>query len=55
MKALDLIEEHLIIRNTVGYEFLNKVPVVDIPAVMDFLKIINNYNRLKRIDNGKTN
>ena len=48
MKALELIEEHLIIRETVGYALLDKVEIQDIPAVMDFLKIVYNYKRMKR-------
>jgi hypothetical protein len=50
MNPLDLIDEHIIIRETVGYEFLNDVELVDIPEVMKFLKIVYNYKKLKAID-----
>ena len=50
MNALDLIDEHIIIRETVGYEFLTDVELVDIPEVMKFLKIVYNYKKLKAID-----
>lgn len=50
MKPLDLIDEHQIIRETVGYEFLNDVELCDIPEVMKFLKIIWNYKKIKLIE-----
>jgi len=49
MNPLDLIDEHIIIRETVGYEFLNDVELVDIPELMKFLKIVYNYKKLTRI------
>lgn len=51
MDALDLIDEHIIIRETVGYEFLNKVEIEDIPELMKFLKIVYNYKRMNNIEN----
>lgn len=51
MRPLDLIDEHQIIRETVGYEFLNSVELCDIPEVMNFLKIIYNYKKIKHIEN----
>jgi hypothetical protein len=49
MKPLDLIDEHLIIRETVGYEFLNNVELVDIPEIMGFLKIVYNYKKINNL------
>ena len=49
MDHIDIIDEHLIIRETVGYEVLNQVPIEDMPKVMEFLKIVYNYNRMKRV------
>ena len=46
MKALDIIDEHIIIRETVGYDFLKDVEVSDLPQVIDFLKIVYKYNRM---------
>ena len=46
----NLIDDHLIIRETVGYEFLNKVPLEDIPEVMKFLRLIFNYTKMKNIN-----
>ena len=45
----DLIDEHLIIRETVGYEFLNKVAIEDIPEVLKFLKVVFNYTKMNNI------
>ena len=47
--TIDLINEHLIIRETVGYEFLNKVPIEDIPEVLRFLKVVFNYTKMDRL------
>ena len=49
MKPLDLIDEHLIIRETVGYEFLNNVELVDIPEIIGFLKIVYNYKKINNL------
>jgi hypothetical protein len=53
MNPLDLIDEHIIIRETVGYEFLNDVELVDIPELMKFLKIVYNYKKLKTIESNE--
>ena len=53
MNPIDLIDEHIIIRETVGYEFLNDVELVDIPEVMKFLKIVYNYKKLKTIESNE--
>lgn len=50
MTPLDLIDEHIIIRETVGYEFLNGIELCDIPEVMKFLKIVYNYKKIKSIE-----
>lgn len=54
MNTLDIIDEHLAIRETVGYEVLNEVPIEDMPKVLEFLKIVYNYNRMKRHVEAKT-
>mgnify|MGYP003347369693 FL=1 len=50
MDALDIIDHHLFIRQTVGYEVLSQVPIEDMPKVMEFLKIVYNYNRMKLVE-----
>jgi hypothetical protein len=49
MNPLDLIDEHEVIRETVGYEFLNNVELVNIPEVMGFLKIVYNYKKINNL------
>jgi len=46
--TLDIIDEHILIRETVGYEILNQVEVVDVPEVLAFLKIVFNYTRMTK-------
>ena len=48
--TLDLIDEHMVIRETVGYDFLNKVDVVDIPEVIKFLKVVFNYTKMDNLN-----
>ena len=48
MTSLDIIDEHILIRETVGYEILNQVDVMDVPEVLAFLKIVYNYNRMNK-------
>lgn len=50
MSPLDQIDEHQIIRETVGYEFLKDIELHDIPEVMKFLKIIYNYKKIVHLD-----
>jgi len=45
--TLDLINNHIVIRETVGYNFLNNIAIEDIPEVMEFLKIVFNYSKMK--------
>lgn len=53
MKDLEIIDEHYIIRETIGYSLLNKIELEDIPEVVRFLKIVYNYKRMKKLlDNG---
>jgi hypothetical protein len=49
MNPLDLIDEHEVIRETVGYEFLNNVELVDIPEIIGFLKIVYNYKKINNL------
>lgn len=46
MGALDIVDEHIIIRETVGYDFLKDIEVSDLPPIIDFLKVVHNYNRI---------
>ena len=53
MNPLDIVDEHIIIRETVGYDLISKIKLCDLPDVMHFLKIVNNYQRMIRIENAK--
>ena len=53
MRDLQTIEEHILIRDTVGYDVISKVDVFDIPQVLHFLKICNNYIKLQGIQHEK--
>ena len=50
MNPLDQIDEHQIIRETVGYYFLKDIQLEDIPEVMKFLKIIWNYKKINSLN-----
>lgn len=47
MNSLDIIDHHFVIRETVGYEFINKIEIHDLPEVIQFLTVVYNYNRMK--------
>lgn len=49
MSVLQTIDEHLYIRETVGYDIIKEVPLEDLPTVISFLKIVYNYNRMKEV------
>jgi hypothetical protein len=50
VKETDIIEEHIIIRGTIGYKELSKVPVMDVPKIISFLRIVHNYLVMKEIE-----
>ena len=49
MNPIATIEQHEVIRKTIGYNLLSKIDLLDLPVVIDFLTVVNNYNNLKRI------
>jgi hypothetical protein len=56
MNALEIIDEHMIIRNTIGYDGIKDIEVYDLPDVLVFFKIVYNYMRMKSIlDESKKN
>lgn len=52
MNPIATIEQHETIRKTIGYNLLSQIDLVDLPVVIEFLTVVNNYNNLKRIENG---
>ena len=49
MNAIETINQHMIIRETIGYDAIKEVEVYDLPQVMDFLKIVYNYQRMQNL------
>ena len=49
MSCLQTIQDHVIIRDTVGYEAISKIDVMDMPKVMEFLKVVNNYIKMSKL------
>lgn len=56
-EAVRQIDEHRVIRDTIGYDQLKNVSLEDMPNVLKFLKIVDNYNRIHRLtkDHNKLN
>ena len=54
MNALDIVDEHIIIRETVGYDGIKDVEVYDMPEVIKFLKIVYNYQKMINLENEKS-
>ena len=52
IKDTDVIDHHMVIRHTIGYKGMESIPIEDTPRVMEFLKVVYNYNRMKRRDRG---
>lgn len=55
MNPFEIIDEHDIIRETIGYDGIKDIELWDLPAVLQFLKIVYNYQKLKRIENATNN
>lgn len=49
MNAIETINQHMIIRETIGYDGIKEIEVYDLPQVMDFLKIVHNYQRMQNL------
>ena len=46
MDSLDIIDEHIIIRETIGYDGIKDVELWDLPGVLQFLKVVYNYQKM---------
>ena len=53
MDDLKIINQHQLIRDTIGYDAISGIDVVDLPDVLRFLKIVDNYSKICRIINTK--
>jgi len=50
MNELQTINEHITIRNTIGYDLISKIDVCDVPEVLKFLVIVDNYLNMSKIN-----
>jgi hypothetical protein len=52
---LELMDEHMIIRDTIGYESIKDIEVYDLPQVIEFLTVVWNYTKMSNImkENGE--
>lgn len=55
MDALQTIDEHTVIRETVGYDAIKGIEVYDLPQVIDFLQIVWNYQKMSNMLIAKIN
>lgn len=53
MEELKIIEQHELIRKTIGYSLISKLDTVDIPPVLSFLRIVDNYLKMKNNYDGR--
>ena len=49
MTDIDIIDQHIIIRETIGYDGIKDIPLEDLPEIMRFLKIVYNYQKMNQI------
>jgi hypothetical protein len=54
MKWWDIIDEHTVIRETVGYDVLKDIDLADMPEVIKFLKICHNCIKMQNIGEQKS-
>ena len=50
MDSLDIIDEHIIIRETIGYDGIKDVELWDLPGVLQFLKVVYNYQKMLNLE-----
>lgn len=51
MSELDIIEQHQLIVETVGYKLIKDISLSNLPQVLKFLKVVQNYKKIKNIEN----
>lgn len=49
MNKLQTIQEHITIRETSGYSLIEKIDELDIPEVIEFLKVVHNYLKMEKL------
>ena len=43
---LELMDEHIVIRDTIGYKGIENIEVYDLPQVIEFLTVVWNYTKI---------
>jgi len=49
MDELQTINEHMVIRDTIGYDAIKDIGLHDLPQVIRFLQIVWNYQKICKI------
>jgi hypothetical protein len=47
--SLEIIDQHMIVRDTIGYDGIKNIEVYDLPQVIEFLTIVWNYTKMSNI------
>ena len=50
MDELQIINEHMVIRETIGYDAIKDIELHDLPKVIEFLQIVWNYQKMCKIN-----
>jgi hypothetical protein len=46
---LEIMDQHIIIRDTIGYESIKDIEIYDLPQIIEFLTIIWNYTIMSNL------
>lgn len=55
MEFWTIINNHLAIKETIGFAIFDEIPIRDHPAVIDFANIISNYLKISRLNDREDN
>lgn len=48
---LEILEQHQLIIQTIGYKGIKDISLSDLPQILKFLKVVQNYKKIKNIEN----
>ena len=52
MNDLQIIDNSIAIKSTIGFTIFDELSVVDHPAIISFCKIVDNYCNMVKLDKG---
>ena len=55
MRDVIILNDHIVIKETIGFAIFDEIPIEDHLAVIDFAKIIFNYLKMCRLNDRKNN